>query len=63
MKIFIMILFIICVILFLGSAKYFFALKKPGVYPPKQVLKSRAIVLAGGGGMFLLIAFMFSYFM
>ncbi|MFF2446261.1 hypothetical protein ACFVSW_04085 [Neobacillus sp. NPDC058068] len=55
--------FILSVILFLGTCKYILDLKRPGVYPPKQVLKKRAAALAGGGGIFLLAAFMLSYFL
>ncbi|MCM3567896.1 hypothetical protein [Neobacillus mesonae] len=62
MKILTGLLFFLCTILFLGSGRYLLALKRPGVYPPKQVLKNRAVVCAGGGGVFLLLALMFSYF-
>ncbi|EKN70252.1 hypothetical protein BABA_06186 [Neobacillus bataviensis LMG 21833] len=53
-------LFIVSAILFLGSSKYLFDLKRPGVYPPKRVLKKRAAALAGVSGMFLLAAFLLS---
>ncbi|MED4206063.1 hypothetical protein [Neobacillus mesonae] len=62
MKFITVLFFILCVILFLGSGKYFADVKRPGVYPPKQILKSRALVCASGGGICLLIALMFSYF-
>jgi hypothetical protein len=55
-------LFILCAILFLGTIKYLGDLKRPGVYPPKQVIKKRAAVLAGTGGICLLIALVFSSF-
>ncbi|WP_312472423.1 hypothetical protein [Neobacillus sp.] len=54
--------FILSATLFLGTCKYIFDLKRPGVYPPKQVLKKRVAALAGGGGICLLIAFILSYF-
>ena len=35
---------------FIGCNLVFFEhLKRPGVYPPKQILKKRAAALAGGG--------------
>ncbi|WP_066068349.1 hypothetical protein [Neobacillus soli] len=55
--------FIFSAILLLGTFKYFLELKRPGVYPPKQVLKKRAAALAGGGGICLLVAVMLSYFL
>jgi uncharacterized protein involved in exopolysaccharide biosynthesis len=47
----------------LGAIKYFLELTKPGVYPPKQVLKKRAMALTGGGGISLLIAILITYFL
>jgi hypothetical protein len=55
--------FIFSAILLLGTFKYFLELKRPGVYPPKQVLRKRTVALAGGGGICLLVAAMFSYFL
>jgi len=49
-------------VLMIGAIKYLLDLKQPGVFPPKQVLKKRAIALAGSGGLFLLMAFLFSSF-
>ncbi len=54
--------FILSAILFLVTIKYLGDLKRPGVYPPKQVIKKRAAVLAGAGGIGLLVAFLLSYF-
>ncbi|WP_042356544.1 hypothetical protein [Bacillus rubiinfantis] len=54
--------FILCFFLFAVSGKVLIAVKRPGVYPPKQVLKNRAVVLACGGGICLLIALFFSLF-
>jgi len=55
-------LFILSAILFLGACKYLFDLNRPGVYPPKQVLKKRAAALAGAGGITMIVAFMLSTF-
>ncbi len=55
-------LFILSMFLFLGTCKYFLDLKRPGVYPPKQILKKRAAALVGCGGICLLVASMISYF-
>lgn len=46
---------IICFAFIIGAAYNFFALKKPGIYPPKKVLRKRAGFLAAGGALFLLI--------
>jgi len=62
MKIVAVTFFFISAILFLGAGKYLFDLKRPGVYPPKQVLKKRAAALAGAGGIALILAFMLSTF-
>lgn len=32
-------IFALSVVLFLGGIHFFFSIKKPGVYPPKYVLK------------------------
>ena len=53
--------FIFGAILLLGAIKYFLRLTSPGVYPPKQILKQRAAALAGGGGIFLIIAIFITY--
>ncbi|MEH7503242.1 hypothetical protein V7152_14730 [Neobacillus drentensis] len=63
MKIAAIIFFIFSAFLLLGAIKYFLELTRPGVYPPKQILKKRAAALAGGGGIFLLIAIMITYFL
>ncbi|MFK9094713.1 hypothetical protein [Bacillus salipaludis] len=62
MKIVVVTFFILSAILFLGTCKYLIELKRPGVYPPKQVLKKRAAALAGAGGICLLVAFLLSTF-
>jgi hypothetical protein len=63
MKIAAIIFFIFSAFLLLGAIKYFLEVTRPGVYPPKQILKKRAVALAGGGGIFLLIAIMITYFL
>jgi hypothetical protein len=63
MKLAAIIFIILSIILFFGAIKYFLKLTRPGVYPPKQVLKKRAVALAGGGGIFLLIAILITYFL
>lgn len=62
MKSVITILFLLCLLLFVGSIWNILALKRPGFYPPKQVLKKRASVLAGGGVLFLVLAIALSSF-
>ncbi|WP_066367985.1 hypothetical protein [Neobacillus fumarioli] len=61
MKAIAVILLIVSVIFFWGTFKYFLDLKRPGVYPPKQLLKQRAAALASLGGACLLIALLLSY--
>jgi hypothetical protein len=56
------VLIIISVLLLLGALKYLLDLSKPGVYPPKQLLKKRAVTLAGGGVIFLVIGFIIGKF-
>ncbi|MEH7417765.1 hypothetical protein V7266_21060 [Neobacillus drentensis] len=53
--------FILSAILLFTTLKYLVELKRPGVYPPKQVLKKRAAGLAGLASIFLLVAVMLSY--
>jgi hypothetical protein len=62
MKIMTVMLFILSAVLLFGTSKFLLDLTRPGVYPPKQVIKKRALALAGSGGICLLIAFMLSYF-
>ncbi|NRD78363.1 hypothetical protein HPT25_13405 [Bacillus sp. BRMEA1] len=56
------VLFFISAILLWGALKYFLDIKRPGIYPPKQMLKKRAVVLAGAGSASLLLAVLLSYF-
>ncbi|MED3623039.1 hypothetical protein [Neobacillus thermocopriae] len=53
--------YVVSAIFLLGACKYLMDMARPGVFPPKQVIKQRAITLAGGGGICLLIAFIISY--
>ncbi|PLS02999.1 hypothetical protein [Neobacillus cucumis] len=54
--------FLLSALMLLSTFNYLVKLKRPGVYPPKQVLKKRAAGLAGFGAIFLLIALMLSNF-
>ncbi|MBV7508190.1 hypothetical protein KW850_23500 [Bacillus sp. sid0103] len=63
MKIAVIIFFIFSAILLLGAFKYFLDLTKPGVYPPKKILKKKAAALFGCGGIFLLMAVLISKFL
>ncbi len=56
---FIKIVFLISAIAFLGALYFFLSAKKPGMYPPRNVLKKRARTMAlAGGAAFLLGLFM-----
>jgi hypothetical protein len=50
-------------LLFVGAIWNALALKRPGFYPPKQVLKKRAAVLAGSGVIILLVSIILSSFL
>ncbi|GAM15042.1 hypothetical protein SAMD00020551_3198 [Mesobacillus selenatarsenatis SF-1] len=54
--------FLISVAFFVGAVHHLLALKKPGMYPPKALLRKRAGTLAGGGAIFLLIGIIFYTF-
>ncbi|MDM5328373.1 hypothetical protein [Neobacillus sp. CF12] len=56
------VLFLLSVLLFIGAIWNTLAVKRPGFYPPKQILKKRALALAGGGGIFLIVAMILSSF-
>lgn len=62
MGIFISVVFFISFAFFAGAVHNLLALKKPGVYPPKVILRKRVVSLAGGGGVLLLLGFIFSIF-
>ncbi|WP_251554871.1 hypothetical protein [Neobacillus muris] len=52
--------FILSAILLLGAGKHIVDLSKPGVYPPKQMIKKRTVTLSLGAGLCFLIAILFS---
>jgi hypothetical protein len=56
---FILVLFIASFIFFVGVIHNLLGLKKPGIYPPKQLLRKRAGSLAVGAVFFLLIGIVF----
>lgn len=56
------ILLLLSILLIVGAIWNVLALKRPGFYPPKQVLKKRAAALAGGGAIFLLLTIILSSF-
>ncbi len=56
------VLFLLSILLFVGAILNALALKRPGFYPPKQVLKKRSAALAGGGAIFLLVTIILSSF-
>jgi hypothetical protein len=63
MKIAVIIFVIFSAIFLLGAIKYLLDLTRPGVFPPKQILKKRVAALSGGGGIFLIIALLISKFL
>ncbi|MBS4188774.1 hypothetical protein KHA94_00890 [Bacillus sp. FJAT-49705] len=54
--------FTIGAVLIAGGIYFILAITKPGVYPPKYILKKRAVSLAAGGIAFLLIGIIMSSF-
>lgn len=62
MGIFISVLFLVSFAMFAGAVHNLLALNKPGMYPPKVVLRKKAGSLAGGGTIFLLIGIIFYSF-
>lgn len=52
----------ISMLFFLGTIHYLLAYTRPGVFPPKFIIKKRIIALAGSGGAFLIMALIFFYF-
>jgi hypothetical protein len=55
-------LFALSIVLFFGAIYHILSLKKPGFYPPKKVLKKRAVLLAISGGIGVLLALFLSSF-
>lgn len=62
MKTVITILMVLGIVFLLGALKFLMDLLRPGVYPPKQVLRKRTAALAGAGGIFLIIALLLGRF-
>ncbi|RSD29281.1 hypothetical protein [Mesobacillus subterraneus] len=62
MGIFISMVFLVSIGFFIGAVHNLLSLKKPGMYPPKALLRKRAGSLAGGGAILLLIGVIFSAF-
>ncbi|PLR89960.1 hypothetical protein [Bacillus sp. T33-2] len=54
------IIFGVSILLFIGSINFFLASRKPGIYPPKKLLKKRAGVFAIGGAVLFLAGLLFS---
>jgi hypothetical protein len=62
MKVVTSVLFLLSILLFAGAIWNALALKRPGFYPPKQVLKKRAAASVGGGVIVLLVTILLSSF-
>ncbi|MEW9109182.1 hypothetical protein ACQCT6_06220 [Cytobacillus gottheilii] len=45
-----------------GAGYCFLLIKKPGMYPPKYLLKKRAATLGAGGGLLLLLGIVTLFF-
>lgn len=54
--------FAISACFFFGMFHYFLATQRSGVYPPKYVLKQRAVFFAATGTVFFLIGLLFFLF-
>nr|WP_062110446.1 hypothetical protein [Bacillus niameyensis] len=48
------------IILLVGMSYFLVAFQKPGIYPPKRVLKERAKKLGGAGACFLFLGILFA---
>ena len=57
------ILFFVSAICFLATIYFGLAVLRPGVFPPKQVLKSRALVSGCTGGISLIIGILIFNFL
>ena len=55
------IVLIMSAILIMTALHFVLALIKPGVYPPKKVLKARALTFGSAGGILLLIGVIILY--
>lgn len=60
--IFTSVVFLISIVFFAGAIHNLLALKKPGMYPPKSILRKRAGALGGGGAILLLLGILFYSF-
>lgn len=49
------IVFFLGVILLIGMLYYIASYRKPGIYPPKKILKQRAVTLGVAGIIFIII--------
>ncbi len=54
--------FLISLLLMVSGGYFILAIKKPGMYPPKYILKKRAIALILLGGAFFLLGLMIQSF-
>ncbi|KAA9031651.1 hypothetical protein F4V44_00990 [Niallia endozanthoxylica] len=54
--------FFLSILSFLASIHFLVSIKKPGVYPPKYMLKKRSVAMAAGGLIFFLIGCIVSLF-
>lgn len=54
--------FFLSILSFLTSIHFLVSIKKPGVYPPKYILKRRSAAMATGGLVFFLIGCIISLF-
>jgi hypothetical protein len=52
----------ISLVLFSGMIHFFLASKRPGVYPPRNILKKRSVTLALGGTLFLCMGIVLRFF-
>jgi hypothetical protein len=55
--------FTISLLFFLGAFHYVKLAQQSASYPPKRVVHQKAVVLAGGGAISLLIGISFYYFL
>ncbi|MGM0841199.1 MAG: hypothetical protein ACQEWE_10745 [Bacillota bacterium] len=47
--------FALCAVLFLSMVYNFISIQRPGMYPPKSILKKRAAIMGSGGVITFLI--------
>ncbi|MBS4177505.1 hypothetical protein [Lederbergia citrea] len=55
MKVIMIIFIMIGIILLVGMLHFLAAHQRPGIYPPKRILRQRAITLGGAGFVFFII--------